>query len=224
MPSPDQDKLVMLLSSDWFLPYWHLIGIRTAEDNKVLVRDGCRTVVRQIIAGASQYWEADFSPERQQRTRSLLEDVLGTISDRAVLRRVREILAPSSSDVDGGTRWLLVSMTDRLIRDAGDVPPLSRDIKEKLSSEWQSFDQIRQSNFKQLCVSSPSQWDRFLSELTKDLPAMLADYLSHLVSESRFAVLWGIINSKFDGEQRQKLFAWYRSLGESLTGRLLNLP
>jgi len=39
MSSYELDKLVMLLSADWFFPYWRLIGIFTEDKKKSLLRE-----------------------------------------------------------------------------------------------------------------------------------------------------------------------------------------
>ena len=61
MESFELDRLVMLLSADWFVPYWQLIGIFTDNKRKSLLRDECREIVPQIMSGATQYWYTDFS-------------------------------------------------------------------------------------------------------------------------------------------------------------------
>ena len=70
MPSYELDHLVMLLSADWFFPYWDLIGIFTKDKRKSLLREGCREIVRQIMSTATQYYGTNFSVARVKESRA----------------------------------------------------------------------------------------------------------------------------------------------------------
>jgi hypothetical protein len=65
------DYFMMLLSTDWFLPYWPEIGIDIAEAKRVGLQQGCREIADQILGGANNYFLADFSEERRQETHSM---------------------------------------------------------------------------------------------------------------------------------------------------------
>jgi hypothetical protein len=58
------DKLVFLLSTDWFKPYWSGIGIDIDEAAKTSVQQGCREIVAQILSGTKSYYLASFSDDR----------------------------------------------------------------------------------------------------------------------------------------------------------------
>ena len=70
MPSYELDRLVLLLSADWFFPYWDLIGIFTNNKRKSLLSEGCREIVRQIMSTATRYWHTNFSEARVKETRA----------------------------------------------------------------------------------------------------------------------------------------------------------
>ena len=68
------DKLVMLLSTDWFLPYWTALGIILKEKDQRLFQMSCREIVKQILSGAylNQYFLANLSKERVDETKDCL--------------------------------------------------------------------------------------------------------------------------------------------------------
>jgi hypothetical protein len=75
------DKVVMLLSTDWFLPYWSVVGIEATEQ-KLCVQEGCRQIVHEMVNGATEYYHVNFSDERLRATRQSLRD-LATIEAHA---------------------------------------------------------------------------------------------------------------------------------------------
>ena len=223
MPSYELDKLVMLLSADWFFPHWHLIGIFTTDKRKSLLREGCRELVRQIMSTAKQYWETNFSEARVKDTRAMLDALLKRCELEEVnANRITGLISREDSHVDDGTRWLLVSMTEQLL-DGSITAPLDTAIKEGLRREWHELQNLDEIDFEERCLNSASMWDRYLRNATPDLPAMLADYVSAIASKSKFDVLWGFITVNLTAKQRHDLLSWYRSTGQSLTGEPLRL-
>lgn len=63
------DQTAMLLSTDWFLPHWSLIGIQVAEPSKECFQQGCRDIVLQFIDGVEEYYLINFSEARTEQTR-----------------------------------------------------------------------------------------------------------------------------------------------------------
>jgi hypothetical protein len=53
--NPRIDKLIMLLSTDWFLDLWPMIGLRTIlERGKLCLQKGCRDIARDILSTEEQ--------------------------------------------------------------------------------------------------------------------------------------------------------------------------
>ena len=183
MKSSELDKLVMLLSSDWFLPHWYLIGIFTDEGKKCLLHDGCREIVRQVMSGAKQYWDVDFASDRVRKTRLMLDALMERCKlEEGALNRIKGLVSGEESSIDDATRWLLVSMTEQLLDGSvTDGPRLNASIKKSLYEKWKHPDEI---DFKELCLASTINWDQYLRSTTSDLPAMLADYVSAVVGQS----------------------------------------
>jgi len=223
MRSYELDKVVMLLSADWFFPHWHLIGIFTNDKKKSLFREGCREIVRQIMSTATQYWRTNFSVARVKESRAMLDALLKRCDlEEMTARRITGLISREDSPVDDGTRWLIVCMTEQLLNGSVAAPPDIAIIEglRRASGEWQNLDEI---DFEGLCLNSVRMWDRYLRDATPDLPAMLADYVSAIASDSKFELLWGFINANLTAKQRHELLSWYRSAGQSLTGEPLRL-
>src|ERR1035438_5718691 len=67
----------MLLSTDWFLPFWSEIGICVDDAKKADIHEGCRAIVRRFMGDRGNYFQIDFTDKRRQETESLLIDLLG---------------------------------------------------------------------------------------------------------------------------------------------------
>lgn len=223
MPSYELDKLVMLLSADWFFPHWHLIGVFTEDKKKFLLREGFREMVRQIMSDTTQYWETNFSAARVKESRAMLEALLKRCDlEDVTANRITDLISREELPIDEGTRWLLVSMTEQLL-EGSITTPLDTAITEVLRREWDQWQNLDEIDFKRCCLNSTSNWDQYLRNATPDLPTMLADYVSAIASNSKFEVLWGFINVNLTVKQRHDLLSWYRSTGQSLTGEPLRL-
>ena len=223
MPSYELDHLVMLLSVDWFFPYWHLIGIFTTDKRKSLLRDGCREVVHQIMSTETQYYEANFSAARVTKSRAMLDALLKRCDlEKTNVNRILAIISTDGSPGDEGTRWLIVRMTEQLL-DASVTEPLDNAITEGLRRMRDERRDLGEIDFIECCLNSKSTWDQYLRNATPDQPTMLADYLSAIVSDSEFELLWGFISVNLTVKQRHELLSWYRSRGQSLTGEPLRL-
>src|SRR5580698_2995681 len=123
MRSYELDKLVMLLSSDWFFPYWDLIGIFTNKKRKSLLSEGCREIVRQIMSTATQYWHTNFSEARVKETRAMLDALIKRCDlEQVNANRIASLISTEDSHVDEGTRWLIVCMTEQLLDGTATAP------------------------------------------------------------------------------------------------------
>ncbi|SRR6266853_1109738 len=209
------DTLVMLLSTDWFKPHWAAIGINLDERQKGLIREGCRNIVSQILSGATEYWLAPFSDERREKTRAMFEALAKTSEAKeAVIETVEQWLKLSDEDLKAG--WLFESLTEELVSDDTNhnVPELSSDltaIVAKARAERYS----PEIDFKELSLSSKSSWDRYLAQLTPDLPTYLPDMLFTFSKAQSFKAFWISVLDKVTPEQREELTVWYRTTAKS---------
>src|SRR5437016_3744116 len=62
--------LVLLLSTDWFLPYWTEIGIDVVEDKKIGIQQGCREIIEEILGGDDSTFIRSFSEHHRREAGS----------------------------------------------------------------------------------------------------------------------------------------------------------
>lgn len=147
------DKLVMLLSTDWFKPYWSSIGVEVDGAPKTSIQQGCREIVRQILSGAKSYYLASFSDDRKNKTRAMLESLARQAQAEAVLRAVEEWTKMSDEELKAA--WIYTTLTDDLfsreIRE-GD-PKLDPAITAIVTSAQKKYD-LAPFEFLEKCESS----------------------------------------------------------------------
>src|ERR1700688_3261522 len=94
-PDTMVDHAAMLLSTDWFVPYWTVIGLE-ADKQKECLQNGCRDIVRQVVGRARDYL-TDFSDDRVERTRNDLRLLVRNCKlGEAAAIRVEELVANKS--------------------------------------------------------------------------------------------------------------------------------
>ena len=210
MPDTTADTLVMLLSTDWFLPYWSTIGIE-AKKRKDCIQQGCREIVRHMIAGAEEYYLISFSEDRVNATREALQALAAKCGlDSASSERIAELSAPRPErHWQETTAWLLTVALDELLQD----DQLEASIKATLQRAKAnfSFDDL---DFEQLCMNSRSQWDAYIRQLTPELPTSLSNWIAVAVlAEAKLDCVLRELNA----EQQQHLLARFRGIAKSIT-------
>src|SRR5947199_10858238 len=88
--------LVLLLSTDWFLPYWAEIGIDVAEDKKIGIQQGCREIVEEILGGDDSTFLRSFSERHRREAGSGFLALLRRTDAQPELSTTRTELAPLS--------------------------------------------------------------------------------------------------------------------------------
>jgi hypothetical protein len=223
------DNTIMLLSTDWFIPYWLVLGINLDEQKKLLLQKGCRGIVDKIVFGAKEYWLANFSSERIVGTYEMLKVLLQNcgINEFANSRITALTVGAESSSIDDSTGWLLISITEQLLSDTlptGEkLNPAIKQILGRAWGEWKRSD-FADIDFVKICLDSTSPWDKHIKSLTPDLPMSLADYLVSLRGHAKSELLWAVINADLTKDQRHELLLWYRRVGQLMTGEQLMLP
>lgn len=216
------DRLAMLLSSEWFLPYWYLVGIVGDAQQQRLFQTSCRRIVKDFMSGADRYWDIDFGSGRIETTRSVFSEELRKCKlEGNLIDDINSSLCNEGSPIDDGTRWLLVSMTEHLIQDSDvERPALDPAIVEVLKGGLRKSADL---DLRYLSLTSADHWDQYLRGITPDLPAMLGDYALSVADQRKFEVLWRLIHTRLNFSQRRELMAWFRRFGQSLTGEPVRL-
>jgi len=192
------DKLVMLLSTDWFFNYWSMIGLIAEDGQRASIQLACRNVVKKMMSGADVYWNVSFSPDRLARTKSdLIDGCIASGADKSLIECIKTVASDElTSSYDSTSSSMLALMTDQLARAPGadDLLEIDVELKRAIQNLWTN-DGRSDIDFEQICLSSTDSWDAYTRSLTPDLPMMLADYLSGLldVIDDRFLSLWSRI-------------------------------
>lgn len=206
------DKVLLLLSTDWFAPYWPTLGIYLPADRKRAVQTELREEVRRAFVGAT-YWHAHFDPERIQSTKRALLQAFrqDLVASRAISSAVQgSVPLEQSADV-----WLLSSMTEMLISSGDDT--LTAKIVESARCAWQTA-QGQAHDWRDICTRSQSNWDMFIKSLTPDLPCWLADFVTiELQSLDAFGMYWAEFTEAIGSTERNELVRWYERTAQELT-------
>ncbi len=211
-PDTIGDHSAMLLSTDWFTPYWSVIGIE-AEKEKQCFKAGCREIVQQFTEGASNYYLVNFSAERIAQTRENL---------RSLARRCEFSEAPSSgledllADRPGRdqlqkTAWMFRNLYSELMTH-NEIEVATKNVLTRI---WAKFAFTDDLQLEAACLQSTTGWDRYIRSLTPELPASLA----YLVETSLLSIaeLREVLNL-LDPNQREQLHSRFRALATQRTG------
>lgn len=222
------DRLVMLLSSDWFRAHWHDIGLMATVGEQEQLAQHCRDIVRRMMDGQTEYWNISFEESRILDTYNRFFDAVEKCKldqhDLEMLRSVADesiFLATGS----GGSEVLILSLTQLFVQDSSfrieNGGQLSTKVIEKLSA---ICDTKVAPDFRLLCQASTTRWDQVLRMLTPDLPDHLADFaelLFNQIDESRR--IWAQISSTLNGEDQELLANLYSKMAEDLAGQRIDL-
>jgi hypothetical protein len=206
------DKTAMLLSTDWFLPYWSLIGIE-AEKKKHCFQSGCREIVLQVICSVSDYYLVNFSPERLDQTRQALRALAHTcgLSD-AVSAGLEELLTnrPDRDQLQK-TAWMFRNLYSELMADK-DIDITTKRVLALVRNRFAFTDDLP---LEVTCLQSTTGWDKYTRSLTPELPASLAHLVTtSLLSSAELREILGLL----DPDQRKQLHTRFRALATQRTG------
>lgn len=210
------DKLVILLSTDWFEPYWAVIGINADPAARSSIRQGCRQIVTQILSGAESYYLISFSEERISETISRLRALAESVGADDVIGVLEEGM--NRSDEDEKATWLWLILTDELLKGNVETKPLDAEIREAIA-QCREKSAIATWEFMHICMDSKTAWDKYTRGLTPEQPTAIADYLGGFLTPREFEGLWARLQRRLSAQQRAALVAWYRDTGRARTGR-----
>lgn len=216
------DKLLLLLSTDWFQDFWPAVGVRVRANKTISLKQDLRREVASLLTGVSDYWSITFDSERVDRTRSALYEATQKYqADDGVLKRIQEVvLGNEVSPAERDESWLLSSLTEMLMSGQvdGSSATLSSNVVDRLKARWASLEQVSPA-LRRRCLDSTSEWDIYVRSLTPGLPTFLADFAQEIVGTDRFRTFWAIAKADLMPAEREQLIAWYRATGSELTGQ-----
>jgi YqeY-like protein len=205
------DLLIMLLSTDWFLPYWTEIGIDFAEDKRIRIQQGCREILEEILHGADSYFLAEFSERRKQATESRFIALLRRYeAEREVSAALKEWGNMSHRELTAV--WECASL-NRLIPSAdgsGAVPYLELPIRAEVVKTWEAH-ALDPAVFENICLSSKTEWDIRTQKLLVS-PKTLKNQLWIVLLDHRLRAFWADLRERLTPQQLQQLTSWYRAM------------
>lgn len=208
------DKLAMLLSTDWFLPYWSDIGIVAEESVKSSIQRQCREIVAQILSGVQSYYQASFSDDRKNQTRLMFESMARQSKAETVERAIEEWEQMTDEELKAAS--IYTSLTDNLFsNDIRDVDPKLDSAIAAVIIKAQRKYKLAPFEFLEKCESSDTPWDRYTRELTPQQPTALADNLAAVLTARRFEAFWNSVRDRLTPAQREDLMIWYREMAKA---------
>jgi hypothetical protein len=206
------DHLAMLLSTDWFLPHWPLIGI-DAGSNDTALQQRCRSIVRDLIGGASDYYHISFNEKRLTATRTALVRAAVECSLRpaAATQIERICMLKSDRDEQHKTAWVLLDVVGPEMLQDQHLEPVLRTALNG-AKQWFKFDA---ELLERQCIESRTDWDTYIRDLTPEQPSALFDFVAAgLIVEAQFA----FVLNQLTTTQQNSLLAVCRKRRSQITG------
>src|SRR5579864_6586554 len=216
---PTADRLAMLLSADWFAPYWRHFGIVLSEAECALVRQAAREVTRRLIGSVYLYWNIDFSEQRITDTkRSFADRVKAAGIAEAGREQILELLDDKTREQDEAatTLWLFGALLDQLSSGSpsANPPHIADDALRTIGSLWanRSSTMDVSDQLERAVLSASTEWDRYLRNLTPDLPTYLSDWASNrLRKPDDVRRFWAELFWVIPANDRLRLRRWLES-------------
>jgi hypothetical protein len=212
-PDTAVDQVVMLLSTDWFTPYWHVVGISPPEKQIKCFQSGCREIVTQMVDGASDYYQINFSEKRIERTRiDARKLATKCIVHQASSFNLGELIGsnPRREELNR-TAWLFQSLIDMLVGDT----KLDAEIRRILENSRHGPTLVDSGELASACLRADSVWDKFVRGLTPELPTSLSDFVSTDLAAN---ALLNHILKQLTQSQKKTLFSRFIAGAKSVSG------
>lgn len=175
------------------------------------------------MGGTDIYWNANFSEERVSATvRSFAEGLeRADISGAARLQILGLLANASCGSEDHTTLWLFGALTDQLVSatSTASLPKMTSSTFRVLRSLWVSRSDSDNDSaaFEQAALASETEWDRYLRNLTPDLPTFLPDWAGTALQQpDDFRRFWAQLFWVAPKEDRQSLREWFASEAKKL--------
>jgi len=203
------DELIILLSTDWFLPYWQRIGVDLVGAKKSCVQQGCRRIVSQMIGDADWMWQVDFSEQRKHETDASFGALLRECASEDELMATRMEWG-GRTDKDNNAAWNWWYLNQRMCspRVEERFSALASDIRSCVSDIWRLYD-FSEADIRDACSSSTTDWDARIHS-TLGGAATLFGLVNHVLRDHRLHAFWEQLQGRLTSEQLANLLCWYR--------------
>ncbi len=205
------EYLVLLLSTDWFLPYWTEIGIDIDEGKKAGIQQGCRQIIDQIAAGDNSTFVRSFSGHHRQEAESKFLTLLRRWeAEPEVSATFREWENLSHRELTAVVECATLNAEVPSADGSGNVPYLEFAIRAEVVKAWETHS-LKASVFRDICLSSKTAWDLRTQKLLTS-PRTLVNQLWRVLLDHRFRAFWTDLQKRLTSQQRQELVSWYRAM------------
>jgi hypothetical protein len=205
------DYLILLLTTDWFLPYWKEIGIDIPENEKSDIQRGCRHIIERILNGTGSFYFVSFSEERKRMTSN---EFFALLQQWGVERDFQATFDEWAKMTPGElTAVFKCAMLNEEIPSAdgsSDIPFLEFAIRAEVMKAW-DIHSLKASVFRDICLNSNTNWDLRTQELLSS-PRTLVNHLWRVLLDHRLRVFWIDLRKCLSSQQLQELVAWYRTV------------
>ncbi len=199
----------MLLSTDWFLPYWSKIGIQTVEDKRIPIQQGCREIVSQILGDAGDYLHCDHSFERKELTYRRLKELLRIFeAEEAFSLTCQEWELLTHLELSASFSFQLITREAVRSLAVKDRPILDASLLEALRTTWSDRDR-EADKYLDLCWKSMTSWDAYIREVLGS-PLIQSSTLKSFFRHKHFMEFGRQLRSRLSQVQRERLARWYR--------------
>lgn len=205
------DDLILLLSTDWFLPYWVELGIFIKEEKKIEVQQGCRQIVNAELARANDRYLADVSEERKRTTGTTFRKLLrkcGTEKDLAAA--LSEWKNLSHNELSAVVECAMFNSQIPSADGTGEVPYLEFSIRAAVIEMWETY-RLSASVYRDVCLGSQTSWDIHVQKLSVS-PKTLVNQLWRVLLNRRLHTFWSKLGERLTSEQLKVLTSWYRAM------------
>jgi hypothetical protein len=221
------DRLVMLLSSDWFLSHWSLIGLSIEEKSKNIIYNGCRILTKEFVGKANKYWLVSFSEDRVKETK---ENFIRLLESSAIKKHdydllmfyVEESLLKEDND---SINSMLSTINDHFIDtdEFNQVFEGQENLRIMISNNWMTLGE-NDNGINTSFEISKSSWDSYLKSLTADIPTYLIDYLSiEILSANKFKIFWLTLKNNLKENEVDFIKSAYKKMADEFMGREITL-
>jgi hypothetical protein len=220
----DWDRVSALLSADWFLPHWHIIGLRADTKTRERIGEGAKTIVMKFMGSAAAYLNVDFSDARLQATRDELFRLVKNESGISIV----DALASADSD-DNTTMWLLDALTLQAIDESASATAateeLSSDARAAIRAAYSQTEAVDLSNhLERASLQSASAWDRQLRSWSPGQPTWLTDWLfARSFDGTSFKRFWIALKGVLTEAEAARVRNWYAAQAKALADKDTNI-
>jgi len=208
------DFLVILLSTDWFLPYWREIGIDIEETKRVAIQQECREIVNEMLDGKESIFLSDCSEERKHATSSkFLAAMRKCDAELAIAATWTEWASLSHEELNAVVLCSLLNREMSSPDSASGDPPSDFVLRAEVAKIWEAY-ALSPSIFRDICLNSTTEWDIRTRHVLSS-PRALVNQLWIVLLYGRLRAFWAYIRGRVAAGQIQDLIDWYRAMIKS---------